>query len=133
MLRDHNPFPKLDEYVTPKKITLGLSIDVQDVLANWDMNGTFKGFIMKFLEGLALKFEKEEIWNVIYALLDLLIHGIIIFLNIDNFVDHMDVEVFLSGNPMPFLLADIYSALHTHHEKRRGTLLCRVCFFMSSS
>lgn len=78
MLRDHNPFPMLDEYVTPKKITLGLIIDVQDVLANWDMNGTFKGFIMKFPEGLALKFEKKEIWNVIYALLDILIHGIII-------------------------------------------------------
>lgn len=34
------------------------------------------------------------------------------------------MEIFLSGNPVPFLLADIYYSLHEHHEKKGGTLLC---------
>lgn len=50
-LRDHDPFPKLDEDITLEKITLALSIDVQYMLANWDTHGNFKGFTKKFLEG----------------------------------------------------------------------------------
>ncbi|XP_050876877.1 uncharacterized protein LOC127080605 [Lathyrus oleraceus] len=40
------------------------------------------------------------------------------------FVDHVVVRIFLSGNQVPFLLADIYYALHERHEKKGGTLLC---------
>lgn len=47
-----------------------------------------------------------------------------LFPNIDNFVDQVVVEIFLSGNPMPFLLGDLYYSLHTCHEKKGGTLLC---------
>lgn len=46
-----------------------------------------------------------------------------LFPNINNFVDQITVEIFLSGNPIPFLLADIYYSLHEHYEKKEGTLL----------
>lgn len=59
-LKDHNPYPRLEEDVTPKKIALALSIDLQDVLSNWDTKGTLKVFANKFLEDLALNFEKAE-------------------------------------------------------------------------
>lgn len=49
-LKDHNPFPKLDEVVTPKIITLALGMDVQVVIANWDTKGVLKGLSRKFLE-----------------------------------------------------------------------------------
>lgn len=38
-LEHHDPFPKLNEDVTPKRIPLDLSIDVHEVLENWDVNG----------------------------------------------------------------------------------------------
>lgn len=38
-------------------------------------------------------------------------------------MDHVAVEVFLSSNPVPFLLADIYNSFHARHEKIGGTLL----------
>ncbi|XP_050889328.1 uncharacterized protein LOC127094546 [Lathyrus oleraceus] len=79
---------------------------------------------MMFLEDLALKFKKKGNWNAFYVVLDLLIHGIVLFPNVEKFVDQVAIEVFLSGNPVPFLLADIYHALHARHEKRGGTLLC---------
>ncbi|XP_050919196.1 uncharacterized protein LOC127136706 [Lathyrus oleraceus] len=123
-LKYFNPFPKLEEEVGLKKINLALSINVPTVLANWVEKGGFKGFATRFLEELALKFKKEGNWNAFYVVLALLIHGIVLFPNIEKFVDHVAVEVFLSGNPVPFLLADIYHALHTRHEKRGGTLLC---------
>ncbi|XP_050919500.1 uncharacterized protein LOC127137045 [Lathyrus oleraceus] len=123
-LKDFNPFPMLEEEVVPKKIDLALSISVPIVLANWVEKGGFKGFTMRFFEELALKFKKEGNWNAFYVVLALLIHGIVLFPNIEKFMDHVVEEVFLSGNPVPFLFADIYHALHARHEKRGGTFLC---------
>ncbi|XP_050876361.1 uncharacterized protein LOC127080074 [Lathyrus oleraceus] len=123
-LKDFNPFPKLEEEAGPKKIALALSINVPTILDNWVEKRGFKGFAMMFLEDLALKFKKKGNWNALYVVLALLIHGIVLFPNIEKFVDHVAVEVFLSGNPVPFLLADICHALHARHEKRGGTLLC---------
>ncbi|XP_050877524.1 uncharacterized protein LOC127081295 [Lathyrus oleraceus] len=123
-LKDFNPIRKLEEEVGPKKIALALSINVLIVLANWVEKGGFKGFSMRFLEELAPKFKKEGDWNTFYVMLALLIHVIILFPDIEKFVDHVVTEVFLSGNPVPFLLGDIYHALHARYEKRGGTLLC---------
>lgn len=95
-IKDHNLFPNLEEDVTPVKIALALGDDVQDIIANWDTKGIFKGFSKKFLEGEALKFVNSENWNAFNDVLALLVHGIVLFLNIDNFVDHLAVEIFLS-------------------------------------
>lgn len=115
-LKDFNPFPKLDEEINPKRTNLAIRINVQVVIANWVKKGDFKGFTKRFLEELALKFKKTENWKVLYVVLGLLIHGIVLFPNIDSFVDHVFMEVFLSGNPMTCLLVDIYDAPHTRHE-----------------
>ncbi|XP_050920454.1 uncharacterized protein LOC127138094 [Lathyrus oleraceus] len=123
-LKDFNPSPKLEEEVGPKKIMLVLGTDVPTVLANWIEKGCFKGFAMRFLEELALKFKKARNWKAFYDVLDLLIHGIMLFPNIEKFMDHVVVEVFLSGNHVSFLLADIYHVFHARHEKRGETLLC---------
>lgn len=120
----NNPFPKLNEEVAPKKIASTLGIDIQVVVDNWDVRGTFKGFSRGFLEGLAVKSEKADNWQDLNAILSLLIHGIVLFPNIENLVDQMVVEMFLSGNPIPFLLANIYYSLHERHENKGGTLLC---------
>lgn len=71
-----------------------------------------------------MKFEKEDNWKAFNVVLALLIHGIVIFPNIDNFMDQIDLEIFLSGNLVPFLLANIYYSLYERHEKKGGTLLC---------
>ncbi|XP_050890013.1 uncharacterized protein LOC127095354 [Lathyrus oleraceus] len=123
-LKDFNPFPKLEEEAGPKKLSLSLSINVPTILANWVEKEGFKGFSMRFLEELALKFKKEVKWKAFYVVLALLIHGIVLFPNIEKFMDHIVVEVFLSSNHVPFLLAVIYHALHAQHEKRGGTFLC---------
>ncbi|XP_050893382.1 uncharacterized protein LOC127100148 [Lathyrus oleraceus] len=89
-LKDHNPFPKFDEGIPPKRIALALGLEVSEVVDNWDVKGAF---------------------NVLLP-------------NIDHFVDHLAVRIFLSGNPVPFLLADLHYALHDRHEKKGGTILC---------
>ena len=123
-LKDHNPFPKLDEDIPPKRIASALGLKVSEVVDNWDVKGPFSGFSRKFLEDQAKKMEKEGNWEAFYAVLAVLVYGIVLFPNIDHFVDHLAVRIFLSGNPVPFLLADLYYTLHDRHEKKGGIVLC---------
>ncbi|XP_050915690.1 uncharacterized protein LOC127130768 [Lathyrus oleraceus] len=67
---------------------------------------------------------KEERPKFYSATLALLIHGIIHFPNMDKFVDHLAVEVFLTKNLVPFLLVDLYHTFNTRHEKKGGAFLC---------
>lgn len=62
----------------------------------------------------------EEIFS---ATLALLIHGIVLFPNIENCLDHLAVEIFLTNNPVSFLLADFYHTFHRRREKIGGTFV----------
>jgi hypothetical protein len=123
-LKDHNPFPKLDEDIPPERIASALGLKVSEVVDNWDVKGPFSGFSRKFLEDQAKKMEKEGNWEAFYAVLAVLVYGIVLFPNIDHFVDHLAVRIFFSGNPVPFLLADLYYTLHDLHERKGGIILC---------
>ncbi|XP_050896087.1 uncharacterized protein LOC127102798 [Lathyrus oleraceus] len=123
-LKDHNPFPKFDEGIPPKRISLALGLKVSELVDNWDVKGAFNGFSRKFLEDQAKKMEKEGNWKSFYAVLAVLVYGIVLFPNIDHFVDHLAVRIFLSGNPVPFLLADLHYALRDRHKNKGGTILC---------
>ena len=57
-------------------------------------------------------------------ILALLIYGLVLFPNSDQFIDINAIKVFLSRNPVPTLLGDILHFLHTRTIKKRGTLLC---------
>lgn len=106
------------------KLPSVFGLDANEVVANWVPKGVIKGFTRKYLEGHAWKFAKEEKWESCSAILALLIYGIVIFLNIDNFIDRSVVEIFLAGNLVSFLLADFYHTFHTRHEKKGVTFLC---------
>lgn len=103
-----------------------LGINANELVINWGPNGTVKGLMQKFLENHAWKIIKEERPEICSATLALLIHGIVLFPNIDKFVDHLAVEIFLTKNPVPFLLAVFYHAFHTRHDKKGGTFRCCV-------
>ncbi|XP_050889059.1 uncharacterized protein LOC127094244 [Lathyrus oleraceus] len=123
-LRDHDLFPKFGEGITAKRITSVLGMEVQLVISNWDKKGVLSGFSIWFLEEQAVKLEKDGKWKAFHAMIVILVYGIVLFLNLVSFVDHVAVRIFLSGNPVPYLLADIYYTLHKLHEKKWGTLLC---------
>lgn len=128
-IKDHNLFPKIEEDFTMPKLAAVLGIDVGELAASWALKGADKGFTRKFLEGHTWKFFKEEKWESCITFLALLIYGIVLFPNIDNFIDCSAIEVFLSGNPVSFLLTDFYHTFHTRHEKKGDTFLCCALLF----
>ncbi|KAI5443717.1 hypothetical protein KIW84_012391 [Lathyrus oleraceus] len=60
------------------------------------------------------------------AIFVLLIYGLALFPNIDNFVDVNSIRIFLIGNLVPTLLGDMYFSLHLRNSKGGGTMMCCV-------
>ena len=56
----------------------------------------------------------------------LLIYGLALFPNIDNFVDVNFIRIFLIGNHVSTLLGDMYFSLHLRNSKGGGTIVCCV-------
>lgn len=97
-----------------------LGINANELVAIWGPKGTVKGITQKFFKKYAWKMIKEERPDFCIATLALLIYGIILFPNIEKFVDHLAAEIFLTKNPMSFLLTDLYHTFHTRHEKKKA-------------
>ena len=57
-------------------------------------------------------------------ILALLIHGLVLFPNLDQLIDVNVVKNFLTRNPVPTLLGDVFHPLHTRTMRKRGTLMC---------
>src|SRR4051812_33464099 len=56
--------------------------------------------------------------------LALLIYGLILFPNIDNFVDVNAIRIFMIGNFVPTLLGDTYHSIHHRTDKKGGLINC---------
>ncbi|XP_050916520.1 uncharacterized protein LOC127131651 [Lathyrus oleraceus] len=123
-IKEYNPFPKLKEGFCLPELSTALGINANELVANWGSKGAANGLTQKFLEAHAWKMIQEERPDFSSTTLALLIHGFVLFPNIDKFADPLAVEVFLPNNPVPFLLADFDHTFHTKHEKKGGTFLC---------
>lgn len=113
----------MEEYFTMSTLASVLDLNASEFVENWAPASVVKGFTRKFLKDHALRCFKEEKWEFCNAVLALLVHGIVLFPNIDNFIDQMAVEIFLVGNLVAFMLADLYRTFHTRNEKKGGTFL----------
>jgi len=59
-----------------------------------------------------------------HTILALLIYGLLLFPNIDNFCDINVIKIFLTKNPVLPLLADTYHSIHDRTLAERRTILC---------
>lgn len=50
------------------------------------------------------------------AIPSLLIYGMFLFPNVDNFADINAIKIFFIGNPVPTLLADTYRSIHLRNS-----------------
>ncbi|XP_050908368.1 uncharacterized protein LOC127121991 [Lathyrus oleraceus] len=72
----------------------------------------------------AFIFAEADIRDAFEAIFALLIYGIVLFPNIDDFVDVNIVRIFLIGNPIPTLIGDTNHSIHHRTKKGGGTILC---------
>ncbi|KAI5428340.1 hypothetical protein KIW84_033367 [Lathyrus oleraceus] len=70
--------------------------------------------------------DKADSMDAFEAIFVLLIYGLVLFPNIDGFVDVNAIRIFLIGNLVPTMLGDMFFSLHLRNSKGGGTILCCV-------
>jgi len=117
------PFSGLEEVPKASAIAATLHLKMSDITSNLATKGKEKiqGLTSKFLIGEANTCKSTLVFESILALL---IYGLVLFPNIDGFVDANAIQIFLTKNPVPTLLAETYHSIHHMTDKQDGTILC---------
>ncbi|XP_050876566.1 uncharacterized protein LOC127080282 [Lathyrus oleraceus] len=117
-------FEGIDESLPLEIIASTLHMDEREVEANLETKGNTKGFSLSFLLERAHTLLKAESWDACYSAIALAIYGIVLFPNMDGFIDMAAICVFLTGNPIPTLLADVYYYMSHRYTKKKGMIAC---------
>ncbi|XP_050908794.1 uncharacterized protein LOC127122517 [Lathyrus oleraceus] len=97
---------------------------MKEVELNLEPKGGTHGITSKFLVDKATTFADVESLTNVNAILALLIYGIILFLNMEEFMDLAVIHIFLTQNPIPTILADTYYSIHVRTQKKKGNIIC---------
>ncbi|KAI5415908.1 hypothetical protein KIW84_041082 [Lathyrus oleraceus] len=123
---DQTPFGGLEKIPKSEEVAEALHMTKSDIETNWVTRSGVKGLLAKFLINKAREFLKVMDFHAFEDVLALLIYGLVLFPNPDQFIDMNAIKIFLTHNPVPTLLGDILHSLHTRTMKRQGTLMCCV-------
>ncbi|XP_050890667.1 uncharacterized protein LOC127096091 [Lathyrus oleraceus] len=113
-------FEGIDESLPLEIIASTLHMNEKEAKANLET----KGFSLSFLLERAHTLLKAKSWDACYFAVTLAIYGIILFPNMDGFIDMAAICVFLTGNPVPTLLADVYYYMSHRYTKKKGMIAC---------
>jgi hypothetical protein len=123
-ISDKVPFTGLEEIPGPSVIAKALHLKTSDIEANITSKGDSQGLTSRFLFGKAFFFAEAGNVDAFEAILALLIYGLVLFPNVDHFVDVNAIWIFLDRNPVPTLLADAYHSIHHRTQKGYGVIIC---------
>ncbi|XP_058777723.1 uncharacterized protein LOC131651985 [Vicia villosa] len=125
---DFQLVPTLEEYahLIPKLqvIVSALHLKKSNIDNNFITKGCIRGITIEFLIKKATYFASAGSMTAFEDILALLIYGMVLFPNIDNFVDVNVIRIFLLGNPVPTPLGDICHSIHFRTDKHKGTIVC---------
>ncbi|KAK2375369.1 hypothetical protein QL285_076261 [Trifolium repens] len=121
---DKVPFSGLEPTSKPQTIANSLHLKTSIIQANLISRGGLLGLSTKFIYQQASTFAEMASNDAFYSNLALLIYGLVLFPNIDDFVDINTIQIFLTKNPVPTLLADTYHSIHDRTSVGRGTIFC---------
>jgi len=122
---EEEPFNGLELAPKPSTIAKALHLKPSDIVhPHFTIKNNFQGLTAKFLYQKASDFVKAKKTNAFESVLALLIYGLFLFPNMDNFVDLNAIKIFLTKNPVPTLLADTYHSIHYRNFKKGGTIVC---------
>ncbi|KAK2449540.1 hypothetical protein QL285_008731 [Trifolium repens] len=127
---DQVPFSGLEP--TPKLLHIANALHLQVLLVQANITTKKDPITQKALIGLPTKFLYQQALtfadagsnDAFHTILALLIYGLLLFPNIKNFIDIHDIQIFLTKNAVPTLLANTYHSIHDHTSTRRGTIIC---------
>lgn len=98
-------------------------------LIQYKIDGEVYGLHMAYLERKAQELAKKKIWEKLSDMLALLMFGLILFPNLEGFIDAAAISVFwatriFDEDYMHAILGDVYSILKVKYIKKRRLMLC---------
>ncbi|XP_050877715.1 uncharacterized protein LOC127081506 [Lathyrus oleraceus] len=121
---DRVPFYGLEWILESHVIAEAIHLNKYDVNSNLTVKGGIRGLTSKFLIERASSFAIVDSMVAFEVILALLIYGLVLFPNIDNFGDVNAIRIFLVGNLVPTLLDDTYLSIHHRTSKVNETIVC---------
>ncbi|KAI5389994.1 hypothetical protein KIW84_075348 [Lathyrus oleraceus] len=121
---DQLPFSGLESIPTSQEIADMLHIDESLIGAHMTTKGGIQGLPSEFLIAQATVYGKAMSEDAFEAIFVLLIYGLVLFPNIDKFVDVNAIRIFSALNPVPTLLGDTYFSLHMRNANGGGAIVC---------
>ncbi|XP_050877143.1 uncharacterized protein LOC127080897 [Lathyrus oleraceus] len=116
------PFMGVEGTLKYEVIVDALHMHKKEVIANLGVKGNTKGFPLNFLIERADTLLEAQSWEACYATIALTIYGIVLFANFDDFVDMNAICIFLTKNPVPTLLVDVFYYLTWRSAKKGGMI-----------
>ncbi|XP_050916526.1 uncharacterized protein LOC127131657 [Lathyrus oleraceus] len=123
---DRVPFIGVKGILESRVISEAIHPRNSDIDVNLTVKGSIGGLTLKFLLEKAFSFANANSMVEFETILALLIYGLILFPNIDNFVDVNSMMILLIRNLVPTLLGDTYFSIHHRTSKGDGTTVCCV-------
>lgn len=123
-IKNKLPFMGFEGTLEHEVIADALHMHKKEVTANLRVKGNTKGFPLNFLIERAYTLLEAQSWEACYATIALAIYGIVLFQNFDDFVDMTVICIFLTKNPVPTFLADVFYYLTWRSAKKGGMVAC---------
>ena len=114
------PFTGLEQDPVAESVAVALHLKPSDIESNWERRSGVKGLLASFLMKKAQIFLDAMSYHAFEYVQALLIYGLVMFPNSDQFIDVSAINIFLDHNPVPTLLGDVLHSLHTRTMKKRG-------------
>jgi hypothetical protein len=121
---DQVSFSGLESIPTSQEIADMLHIDESLISAHMTTKDGIQGLPSEFLIAQATIYGKAMSEDAFEAISVLLIYGLVLFPNIDKFVDVNAIRIFFALNLVPTLLGDTYVSLHMRNAKGGGAIVC---------
>ncbi|KAI5404187.1 hypothetical protein KIW84_051361 [Lathyrus oleraceus] len=121
---DQAPLSGLESIPTSQEIADMLHMDESLVGAHMTTKGGIQGLPSEFLIAQATIYRNAMSEDAFEAIFVLLIYGLVLFPNIDKFVDVNAIRIFSALSPVPTLLGDTYFSLHLRNAKGGGAIVC---------
>lgn len=80
--------------------------------SSFQVKGNTKGLLSKFLFEKATLFANSGSCDSFYASVSLLIYGLMLLPSVEGFSDKVAITIFISQNPIPTFLADVFFSFH---------------------
>ncbi|XP_061371699.1 uncharacterized protein LOC133314268 [Gastrolobium bilobum] len=128
-LEDEKPYRYIGHYPSMHVVAEILKVSMRDLQERKQIRNETVGFLRKYLEEHLHHLAEVGEWETFIDVLALTIYGILIFPNINEFVDFAAIDVFVARkfkceNPVSAILADVYYTLSFCHERKGKRILC---------